>query len=354
MDNRIIVIIVLLALVYFSGRPNIIPPDNKVIADQLELHSVMGLAAILGNLDDESNPSPPTTEDCQCNGTGQIDGDGNGAMYDCQCSFGDFDGKCKCKHTRGDEEVAPPAPKKETCKVCGEGCVCVNCKCTSTTMAKVKDRPTFLVPTMKEEGNKLIDFFTRPAGLTRWHLNGNFNPPRETLIRHLSSGEHDLSGTYDLENMPYQDLINLHDYDHSIGVEKTASKSTGISVPHNEQSRKFRVVLLTGEGYCAPCKRFKVNVRDKLESESFKESGWKIGVEDSNHLQVIDAWENPKELQEWSKFARGFDPTYQNTVPVLMRIVDNKIVDITMDGRYISTMDVEEFINFYEGTSNGR
>lgn len=93
-----------------------------------------------------------------------------------------------------------------------------------------------------------------------------------------------------------------------------------------------RVLFFTDRSHCAPCKR-----TEKKTFPLLKDKGWKIGVEDTNIIQIIDNTANNAALfQSYDIQARG--------VPTFILLENEKVVRINT-----GFMTCKEFGIFFYG-----
>lgn len=122
-----------------------------------------------------------------------------------------------------------------------------------------------------------------------------------------------------------------------------SDKMSGVSISEEMQGLPNRIVLLTGERFCAPCRAFKANVRDVLEDGLYKEAGWTIGESPDNSLQVIDVEKNRSLYSLWANKQKSIDGKYNYTVPLLLKIENNKITHYSY---YAGSMTIDSFMKF--------
>lgn len=267
-----LVICIIIALLCFMPASKVTVNNVNLSAEEFESYGYAGLFAYIDPVKEEDKETKPVAKECKCRGTKKISYDGGGSLVDCPCVRGECD--CGCLNKKpsgeavGDSGVESDKKKKVRMILVTDPPNCGPCRDVDRTLLATlrneqhkkagwtignSETDTIQVLSLSNpEEAKIIEelelsYFAIPAFVrygsddenlvgnvsyetflryfhggnkipfyngktkTRWNINGDFSPSKETLIKHLRTDkDHAAVASWPLELLSREDLTALH------------------------------------------------------------------------------------------------------------------------------------------------
>lgn len=128
---------------------------------------------------------------------------------------------------------------------------------------------------------------------------------KETCLCDKSTGKISYDGGTSITNCPCEN-------------GECGCKKPSASVPETE---KFpRIVLVTQVKVCVPCRKTDAEIVKVVSNEAHQKSGWKVGKESTNSLQVLDL-DDPISIEEIERLGIEF-----SKIPSFFKVTKDGIV----------------------------
>lgn len=88
-----------------------------------------------------------------------------------------------------------------------------------------------------------------------------------------------------------------------------------------EADKLPRIVLITQVKSCVPCRKTDAEVVKVLKNEAHQKSGWKVGKESTNNLQVLDL-DDPDSIEEIERLKIEF-----SKIPSFFKITKDEVIE---------------------------
>jgi hypothetical protein len=269
------IICIVIALLCFLPSSKSVTNKVNLSAEETEAYGFAGLFSYMSVAIAVPDDKPKPVADCKCNkGTGKISYDGGGSLTDCPCKDGTCDCGCVNSKKKGSGEAVGASQtvqiKKKgkrtilvtdpiNCQPCRQvdsgllsilrnkqhqsvGWVINNTEDATLQVLNINDPkdvaeierlgldftvvPTFIrynsegesisgnisyeeFLRFSEGGNKRPFYKSRTK--SKWHINGNYSPSKQTIINHLRTNkDHAAIAQWPLEILSQEDLRSLH------------------------------------------------------------------------------------------------------------------------------------------------
>jgi len=108
------------------------------------------------------------------------------------------------------------------------------------------------------------------------------------------------------------------------------------SVGAEEDAEKLpRIILVTQVRVCPPCRKTDTDIVKVLENAAHQKSGWKVGKESTNNLQVLDL-DDPDSIKEIERLGLEF-----SKIPSFFKVTNDEVFNGP-----VGSISYDKFIEF--------